>query len=65
MTRCPLEELTEDVAEALRIADFWRRGIPPVAGGYLDQTDSIIEACEMIWREEAAWKARKGLFDVE
>lgn len=52
--------MTEDAAEAIRIASFWKQGIPPVAGGYLDQTDSILDACAFIWADEARIEAEKS-----
>ena len=45
----------------MQIASFWRRGIPPIAGGFLDQTDSIIAGCTFIWAEQAEWRAKKGV----
>lgn len=47
------------------IAAMWKRGTPPVAGGLLDQTASIVQACDMIWAEQARWKRDKQLMDMD
>jgi len=48
--------IDRDTVDALRIAGLWKRGIPPEAGGYMDQTESIVDACEQIWAEQQHWK---------
>lgn len=47
-----------EIWEALRYADFYERGMPPVAGGLLDQAHWFVEACQFIWKEEARVMAR-------
>lgn len=42
--------------EHLRMARFWQEGVPPVAGGYLDQPAEIVSRCDWIWRERKAWR---------
>lgn len=41
------------------MAEDWRRGIPPVAGGALDQAEGISQAVRVVWSEQARWKAAK------
>lgn len=53
-----IELIDEATLDVLRLAEDWKRGVPPVAGGSLDQTESIAQACEYVWREEAAWEAK-------
>ena len=57
---CPYDLLTQDAVEAIRIAGFWEKGIPPVDGGYLDQTESMIQAAELIWSDEAKIEAERS-----
>lgn len=64
ITGCPHEQLERTTYDALRAADFWRRGIPPVGGGMLDQTEWTIEAAEFVWSDQANWKARKGIVEL-
>ena len=45
-----------DMAEVLSYAELYRKGIPPVAGGALDQTHWFNEACRLIWHDEAQLK---------
>jgi hypothetical protein len=55
--------LDYDTIEAVRIAGMWKKGIAPEAGGYMDQTLSIADACDQIWTEQDAWKQRLGVLD--
>ena len=55
---CPLEYVTEDVWEVIRFAELFERGLPPVAGGVLDQAVTFVEAVNLIRYEKNYWKAR-------
>jgi len=39
--------LTADVWADLRVVQLAARGLPPVAGGMLDQTAQVVEAIEL------------------
>ncbi|MGC9261023.1 MAG: hypothetical protein ACP5I8_13240 [Phycisphaerae bacterium] len=42
------------LAMAITLADMAKEnGILPVAGGWLDQTESFANACRLIWNDEA------------
>jgi len=56
ITQCPLEVITPDVWEVMELAQLYEKGLPPVAGGALDQAKSFVEACRAIWNDEAVWK---------
>jgi len=45
-----------DVAEVLSYAAMYEKGLPPVAGGVLDQTQWFVRACDLIWADEAQLK---------
>jgi len=62
VTQCPLEVITPDIWRAIRLAGFWEKGIPPVAGGVLDQANVFIEAAELIFAEQAVYKKKLGIF---
>jgi len=49
----------DDAFEASRLIEL---GIPPVAGGYLDQTESVVEAIQVIRaaEAEALHRAKEG-----
>ena len=49
--------ITPDALHVLRLADIWSKGSPPVAGGTLDQTASMVEAAELIWADQETWRA--------
>jgi hypothetical protein len=59
--RCPLEVITPDIWEAIEMAGFYKKALPPVAGGVLDQANIFIAACTMIWNEEKYYKVPNGL----
>lgn len=40
------------------MADFFEKGLPPLAGGTLDQTTSFLEACRIYWSERAEIEAK-------
>ena len=52
---CPLDEVTADVWEALTLTEFMGKGLPPVAGGALDQTENFMRAAAAINAERAAY----------
>lgn len=54
---CPFREVGEEVWEVLGAADAWGRGIPVVAGGWLDQPALTMEAIAYVERERAEAKA--------
>jgi len=56
--RCPLKMVPADIWELLEFADLYAKGLPPIAGGTLDQAKGFTQACSFIWREEEYWKAK-------
>lgn len=56
MLECPIVFVTDDVWECIRFARLFEKGLPPIAGGVLDQAGGFIRACEFIWNEERHWK---------
>lgn len=61
ITTCPLTIITDDIFEMIEMTKFYSKGLPPVAGGLLDQTHCFIEAAEFIFSEENIWKAKLGI----
>lgn len=53
--------VTDDIWEALEFADLYKKGLPPVAGGALDQVKVFVDACRMIFAEQAFWKRKLKL----
>jgi hypothetical protein len=58
VTRCPQLEVTGDVFEAIELAGMMRKGLPPIAGGALDQAQQFLEGARMIWNEMDYWRAK-------
>lgn len=57
LNQCPAAYVTEDIWHVITLAGFYKQGLPPVAGGVLDQTAIFIAAAEFIWHEEQQYKA--------
>jgi len=45
------------VWDLLDYAALYRRGLPPVAGGALDQAAAFTAACRFVWAEQDRLKA--------
>jgi len=59
----PIEEyVTADVWQTIQYARLYEKGLPPVAGGALDQAAVFVDACLFIWNEQAYWRNKLGLF---
>ena len=61
ITCCPLEIITDDVLEVIEYADLFEKGLPPVAGGVLNQAKIFVEAARYIMDEKRYWKKKLGL----
>lgn len=51
VTQCPMEIIDEDVWDIIDYAELWKKGIPPIAGGVLDQAHSFIAAARFVFGE--------------
>jgi hypothetical protein len=65
ITQCPNRFCGENARQAVRLANLTRKGLPPVAGGALDQTQSFISALELIWAEQAEYRREKKVIDSD
>ncbi len=63
ITECPLNIITEDVWQIIRFAELYENGLPPIAGGALDQAKVFIDASQFVMNEKAYWKAKLEIFD--
>lgn len=54
--RCPLEIVTNDVWDLIEYANLYKKGLPPVAGGALDQARAFTDAARFIFAEQSYWK---------
>ncbi len=57
---CPRKWCGSIAAEVLEAATFMRKGILPIPGGWLDQTQWILDAVRYAWQEEDALKEKRG-----
>lgn len=63
ITCCPLQYITSDIWQGIELADMFRKGLPPIAGGTLDQLYNFVSASRIIWREQNYWKKKLGILD--
>ena len=63
ITCCPLEYVTDDVWEIIEYAELYEKGLPPVAGGALDQAYCFLQAVRFIFVERQNWKKILGIID--
>ena len=61
LTECPLDFAGPEASALVEMAELFRKGLAPVAGGALDQAQKFLDAARFAWSEEANWRARKGL----
>lgn len=59
--QCPLMLVTDDVWQLIELADLMEKGLPPVSGGALEQANSFIEACRLVWTEQRQYKNKLGI----
>jgi len=62
ITGCPLEIIDNEVWEVIEYAELYEKGLPPVAGGALDQARNFIEACGYIFSLRAYLKKKMKAF---
>lgn len=60
---CPLTVITEDIWEMIWLADLYKKGLPPMDGGAMDQTAVFVRAARFYWNTEAEFKAKKGILN--
>jgi len=51
--RCPVKEITQEGLEYLQAYRFYKQGQLPTKGGWLDQTNTFVEAVTLIDEEVA------------
>jgi len=57
-----LDYITSDIWFVIKLAHLYEKGLPPVAGGALDQAHSFVEAAEYIFNLEGQYKRKLGIF---
>jgi len=55
--------ITADVWEVIMLAELFEKGLPPIAGGVLDQAKIFVDAASFIFREKSYWKSKLGIID--
>lgn len=61
ITECPDRLITPDIWETIEMTEFWESGMPPAAGGVLDQTNIFVCMARIIMAEKRYWKNKLGI----
>lgn len=56
---CP-NQYCREMVTPIRLIEHYRKGMPPVAGGVLDQSAWFLEAAETLEHDEALLKAERN-----
>jgi len=59
---CPLDYITQDICFVIKLVHLYEKGLPPVAGGSLDQCQAFIHAADFVFSEETKYKKKLGIF---
>lgn len=57
-----MDYVTEDVIQMIEYAGLFKKGLPPIAGGTLDQAKNFLIAARMVFSEQQIWKNKLGIF---
>jgi hypothetical protein len=49
----------------MELAELYRKGLPPVTGGALDQSQWFIAFCRAAWADQAYIRAKLGWYGDE
>jgi hypothetical protein len=61
ITDCPRKMVGANIWDTIQAAYFAEKGVLPVAGGTLDQTQSFMDALALTWRDQSYWKKKLGI----
>lgn len=59
---CPLDYVTGEINDLLDYVELFEKGLPPVAGGTLDQSKNFLIVADLIFKEQRIWRNRLGIF---
>ena len=60
---CPQDIIGDDIWSAIEYATLYDKGLPPIAGGALDQAESFLQAARFIQNEKRFWKKKLKILD--
>jgi len=62
LTSCPRNQLGRSTIDLIESSDMYSKGLPPVAGGVLDQSQSFIDAHRLLTSDQQTLKRKMGIF---
>ena len=61
MCCCPRAYVGAEISDVIGLAELYEKGLPPISGGVLDQSEWFADACGTIWADQSYWKRRLGI----
>lgn len=61
IAECPKRLVDGEIIETIELAGMYEKGLPPVAGGVLDQAHWFAAACRFVWAEQSRLKKLRGV----
>ncbi len=58
LMQCPLTFIDNDVIQAVKMAELYEKGLPPVDGGVMDQAGCFLEMAQLVWAMNNFWKKK-------
>jgi hypothetical protein len=56
---CPKMSVSGDVWGMMLQVELFEKGMPPLAGGSLDQTEAFLDVMEFVWSQRASLRPSK------
>jgi NADPH-dependent 7-cyano-7-deazaguanine reductase QueF-like protein len=56
ITQCPIEWIEDWVWQMIELSELYEKGLPPVAGGVLDQSAYFVKFAKAVMDESAQYK---------
>lgn len=53
---CPLKVIPAEIWDIIELAELYEKGLPPIAGGSLDQMRAFVAAFRIVTQEKARHK---------
>lgn len=54
--------IDNDMVQFMDLAELYEKGLPPMAGGALDQAKAFTDGCRQLWGDTNQLKAEAGIF---
>jgi len=60
---CPIKYIDDEIWSVIEYAMLYEKGLPPIAGGALDQAHSFVDAARFVHNEMNYWKKKLKILE--